>query len=370
MIYFDEAGNSGDNLLDKNQPVYVLLSHDFTDDEVAGILAPVLKLSKAEELHFKRLKKYEKSRKAIIEVISHPLIRKERVFHYVAHKEFMIVIQMVDKLVEEVFYRNGIDIYKGGLNISTANILYIMGKNVWDKNLFATMCDKFVVWMRSGEKDDGIKFYASVHRLQDTLKHEKDRALFSIIYESIQYANEIISGLTKYTLDATLSCFNAHCHFWAERYKKPFDITLDDSKQIEYWTDMIKFLTDSLPEGEVGFGSRKHKYPLLINSLAMRRSHTSLSLQLADILCSSLNYCYGFISQNKSDDFGLAIDNILVPRLSRTVMWPGKEMTPEELDMTDEEGVNPLDFIANAAKKFPDAFDNVVKPYRRKSHKR
>ena len=31
-VFFDEAGNSGDNLLDKDQPVYVLASHNFNED--------------------------------------------------------------------------------------------------------------------------------------------------------------------------------------------------------------------------------------------------------------------------------------------------------------------------------------------------
>jgi len=42
-------------------------------------------------------------------------------------------------------------------------------------------------------------------------------------------------------------------------------------------------------------------------------------------------------------------------------MWPGKEMTPEELNMEDETGVNPLDFIADIAKKKPEAYKKVLK---------
>lgn len=356
MVYFDEAGNTGSNLLDKDQPTYLLLSHNFSEAEVKEILAPLLEINKADELHFKQLKKYSRSRKAIINCINHPLIEKERVFQYLAHKEFMVVIQIVDRLIEHVFHKKGIDIYKGGLNISTANILYIMGKNVWDKKLFGDMCSKFVVWMRTKEKEDGIAFYEAVQKLYKTLKHKKDKQLVAFILDSLPHVNEILPAVGKYTLDATLSCFNSHCHHWADVYKEPFDVIVDNSKQIEYWEDMIKFLTEALPAQEVGYGSRKHKYPLLIKSLKMQSSESSLQIQLADIFGSALNFCYGKIASGKINEFAEAINASLLLKTSRSVMWPGTEMTPEELDMVDETGVNPLDFIADIVSKKPDAY--------------
>jgi len=361
MVYFDESGNTGSNLLDKDQPTYLLLSHNYSEIEVKEILAPLLEMSKANELHFKHLKKYSKSRKTIISCINHPLVQRDRVFQYVAHKEFMVVIQIVDQLIEHVFHKRGIDIYKGGLNISTANILYIMGKNVWDRKLFTAMCSKFVVWMRTKDKNNGIAFYVSAQKLYASLKHKKDKALVSSILDSLPLVHEIMPSIGKYTLDATLSCFNSHCHYWAGIYKQPFDVVVDNSKQIEYWKDMIKFLTESLPEQEVGYGSRKHKYPLLINSLNIESSESNLQIQLADIFGSALNYCYGQIASGKVDDFSQAIDDSLLLQTSRGVMWPGTEMTPEELDMVDETGVNPLDFIAEIASKDQEAIKKVFK---------
>jgi hypothetical protein len=44
MIYFDEAGNSGGNLLDKDQPVFTLVSHNYSEEEAKTILAPILKI--------------------------------------------------------------------------------------------------------------------------------------------------------------------------------------------------------------------------------------------------------------------------------------------------------------------------------------
>lgn len=356
MIYFDEAGNSGGNLLDKDQPVFTLVSHNYTEAEAKIILAPILKLSNAKELHFSQLKKYNKFRNAILESLNHELIAKDRLYNYMAHKKFMISVQMVDQLVEPVLYENGEDIYQYGLNISTANILHIMGTVAWKKELYDHMCIRFVKWMRSAEFEDIVKFYESVRALYHSLKHKKDKKLVELLMASIEHILMINSHLDKYTLDATLSCFNAHCHFWAGIYNKPFDITFDNSKQIEYWRDMIDFLTHSLPEAEVGYGSRKHKYPLLINSLVTKESKESLPLQLADLLASSMNYAATCNVKKTEDEFAQKILTSKLLDLPGNSMWPDTAMTPEELNMTDPVGINALDFIAEAALKNPEAF--------------
>lgn len=47
-LYFDESGNSGKNLLDNNQPVFVIAYHNFTNTEAREILSPIK--SAADEL--------------------------------------------------------------------------------------------------------------------------------------------------------------------------------------------------------------------------------------------------------------------------------------------------------------------------------
>jgi hypothetical protein len=346
MIFFDEAGNSGSNLLDPNQPTYLLLSHDFSIKEANEMLLELDKVSHAKELHFKNLKKYERSRQAIIKCINHPSINYDRVFYYMAHKEFMIVIHIVDQLIELVLDDGGIDIYKRGLNLSTANLIYIMGNNVWDKALFKKVCHNFVEWIRTNDDSKGDIFYSSVNTLYNSVKDENDRHLVGLIAVSAKYRDIVKEAYSKYTLDATLSCFIAHCNFWAKRYPNSFDVIFDNSKQIEYWKDMIGFLIKNLPEQEVGYGSRKHKYPLLIKKMSLVDSATDRQIQLADIMASSLNFAYANISRDISDPFG---EQVLASRLgavTKNIMWPSTEITPEELNMTDESGTNPLDYLA------------------------
>jgi len=356
MLYFDESGNSGGNLLDKLQPCYSLLSHNFSKDETQELLARLQSLSNAKELHFKNLKKYPKFKDAIIECLKHDLIQKDRVYFYYAHKPFMIGVQIVDQLIEPVMYEHGFNIYKTGYNIATSNMFYLMGTRLWDKLKFENMCNLFVRWTKANTEESCTAFYNSVDELYSVTKAE-DGEILEMILASQRHLKSITSAFSTYSLDVTLSCFNAHCNFWAGIYGKPFDITFDNSKQIDYWRDMIDFMTHNLPSAEVGYGSRKHKYPLLINSLITRDSKDCHELQLADVLASSVNYLAIQIINDTQDDFSRQIlSSKLFTSASGNSLWPGTEMSAQELDMTDDRGIDPLNFIAKAAKENPEKY--------------
>lgn len=361
MIYFDEAGNTGGNLLDRNQPTYLLLSHNFTLDETEEILRPLSQTTKAQELHFSKVKKYHNLRMELIKCLNHPLIQADRVCYYVADKQFMIALQMVDQLMEPVLSAGGVDIYQYGANLSTANMLHISGTVIWDKNSYSKMGELFVKFLRTPTKENCISFYESVYKLRSAQSRE-DGMLLDLILMSEKHLDNIVPALTKYTLDPTLSCFNAHCQFWSKIYKKPFEIVFDQSKQIDYWRDLIDFLTLHLPEAEVGFGSRKYKYPLLIKSLQLDDSKNNKQLQLADLFASSLNYMFGSWTKQIEDKFSTEIEGSLLHKNGHELrMWPTTDVTPEALDMTDGSGINPLDFIAEAAAKKPDEYHKSFK---------
>ena len=355
MIYFDEAGNSGSNLLDKDQPTFVLASHDFNREETHILLDPLYSISNADELHFKGLKKFSKFQNALIDLFDNPLIDEDRIYHYLAHKKFMVGIHLVDQLIEPVLLESGIDIYQYGINLASANLLHIFGEVVW-KEEYDKACILFVKWVRSGLKSDRVEFYKCIEYLYNSTNLNY-RDLLSMILLSTEHLDTIEGAFTKYTLDATLTCFVVHCMFWTNKYKEPFDVVFDNSKQIEYWKEMVKFLTDSVPDAEVGYGSRKYKYPLLIKSLRTEDSKVNPELQLSDIIASAINHVGIQWAQRRNDEFA---NRLVKTRLfTNTIgdkMWPTKKVTSEELDMTDPSGANPLDFLADAALKNPERF--------------
>lgn len=150
-VFFDEAGNSGDNLLDKDQPVYVLASHNFNEDETRLILAPLLSLKNG-EIHFYKLCKSSKNYKKIIDALNNELLDCSRIVMTTIDKRFALWCNIVDKLVEP-FYAEVLneDMNKGGRKLQLANILYWMQNKIEDKELIEDFLQSFQNYYR--EKD-------------------------------------------------------------------------------------------------------------------------------------------------------------------------------------------------------------------------
>ncbi|MEZ9441325.1 DUF3800 domain-containing protein, partial [Vibrio atlanticus] len=100
-IFLDESGNTGSNLLDKNQPVFTLASCDLSIKEAERLLSLVG--SRAEnELHFKRLKRNKAGQDGIIRLLSDPAVNTESIKMNVFSKRFMVTSKIVDLLIEHM----------------------------------------------------------------------------------------------------------------------------------------------------------------------------------------------------------------------------------------------------------------------------
>ena len=112
LIAFDEAGNSGGNLLDPEQPTFVLASVHLSDEETNALLPP-----RAGEYKFATLKRSAPGREAILDFLNSPILTEDRYLVSGFHKKFMAVTKMVDMLVEPLTHRDGINLYERGANI-------------------------------------------------------------------------------------------------------------------------------------------------------------------------------------------------------------------------------------------------------------
>ena len=67
-VFLDESGNSGQNLLDRQQPVFVLASLQLDDDESQRIAATMA--GGADEAHYTRMRKYPDGQRKVLEAIA------------------------------------------------------------------------------------------------------------------------------------------------------------------------------------------------------------------------------------------------------------------------------------------------------------
>jgi len=342
-ISFDESGNTGQDLLNEDQNYFVLSSVHFKDKE-KKVLKKIVK--QTGEIHFRKLKNSTKGRKQIIEILNHDIISEENIISCVGRKEYIVICQIIEQIMEPYFYEKGIDISKYGERIIHANSMFLFSQCVWDKQLYKKFLHSFIAMFRSKDADSIENFYRCTIDLHDSCDEE-----YTILYPILfgkKYIKTAIKYATKYTLDVTLSAFLLLCDSWYKKLFKKIDVYFDNSKQIEYYTDYIKFLRDmNSDKVEVGFGSRKMIFPTQIRNLELVDSSKNLSIQFADLIASSI----AFTCNNKNKKHLPFVEEIEKSKLFQLKNYHSiigeNKFTPEELDMTSGNGINMLDFIAS-----------------------
>ncbi len=359
-IYFDEAGNSGQNLLDPNQPIFVIASINFTEDEAKKILNPIQTAS--EEFHFVRLKKYHKNQQQIIEVLNHKLITSKRVKIIYYDKRFGLIAHLVDQLIETSFYHKGLDLYKKGLNLTYSNSIYSYGKDVWNKDLNEMFLTNFQNMIREKSKESIEIFYSTAKQLQNSVEKNHKKILQPVI-DSEEYIESILNSIKKYSIDLTLPSITRLADLWYKETNEALEIVHDDSKQVEFWKNLIYFMSNMLgtEKVEVGYDYRKMTYPLSIDSVELEASKDVIQIQLADLIASSLAYCVKKIHIDKTldDEFANEILKSKIANIKSYPIMPSDKLTPKQLGTEDDRGINPLDYLASKTLENKEDFDKT-----------
>ncbi len=359
-IYFDEAGNSGQNLLDSGQPIFVLASVNFTEDEAKKILAPIE--SASEELHFIRLKKYRRQQLQVVQALNNKLITGKRVKIIYYDKRFGLIAHLVDQLIETSFYHRGLDLYKKGLNLTYSNSIYFYGKNIWNKDLNEMFLSDFQKMIREKSKESIENFYLSAKLLHNSVELYQQKILQPVL-DSEEHIDSILESIRKYSIDLTLPSITRLADLWYKECNEPLEIIHDDSKQVEFWKNLIYFMSNMLgPEKvEVGYDYRKMTYPLSIDSVTLESSKNVLQLQVADLIASSLAYCVKRIHIDKvtDDQFANEILKSKIANIKAYPVMPSDKVTPKQLGTEDDNGINPLDYLAVKSLERKDDYDKA-----------
>lgn len=344
-IYFDESGNTGQDMLNKEQKVFVLASVNYNDKELEEI-KEVFEMS--DEVHFKNLKNSSTGRKKIISFLNHKLIQEEHIIFYVAHKEFNVCGQITDLLIETVMFENGFDLYRHGKNIAYANWIYYFGNFFWDKTLYQDLIEKFVNMVRVKNVEAVNSFYIIASKLLDSVK---EKSVVKPIVDSERYITKIMESIDKYSIDVTFSTFLVLCDKWYKKSKNKIDVKMDTSKQIEHYKhyiDHTEKIAKMSPEViEIGYDIRKITFPPQINSLEMVDSKNEFGVQCADLIASAISFMYNN-ENGKFAKFSKEIQESKLLQLSNAnVLWPTHDVSPKALGMEDGKGINPIDFMYN-----------------------
>lgn len=346
IIAFDESGNTGSDLLDLDQPVFILSSVRLTNSQAIE-LKNLIK-SPAKELKFSRLKKYGNYHSRILELLNHEFISADTVNIGVFHKAYCICAYTADRLVEPVLYKTGLDFYKGGENIAYTNLLFLCTPAICDKELFKKYQVAFLTMFQKRDKKSIGDFYFIVNSLIDSSKNERFKdALFPIL-QSHQIIYDILDDWDNNNFDTTLSSFINIIDFWGRKTTEHFDAFVDNSKALQHFKHYVDRIKSINIDTEIGADRRTLKLPLKLNDIIFTDSKENVVVQIADLIAGAANHYFRSLAEsNLEDELSIKIGESKISSLLNSPVWPTPFVTPEDLDTVHNGKTNVLDSITN-----------------------
>lgn len=346
-VYIDESGNTGPNLLDRYQPVYVLASLSFSDEDENAI-SHIFKGSKGNELHFVDLIRSRSGNRKILELMESPLLAPERIKLYVAHKPLMLVAKLVDLLLEPLYELRGECIYKHGKNIALSNLIYFVTPAFCGEGRFVAFQATFQKMIRMKDRTSIMDFYASVKDLRTSCNKDEFKIIIEDILKTEAILDDILPSLPVTILDPALPLLFVLCGAWGEQFSKSFNLICDESKPIAHDRKLLEALMEpALKKVRIGYDSRRISLPLRVSTLKFADSRKSFLIQIADLLAGACAYwakrVAGHVDQNNSLSRSIGA---VMPKLTINTIWPSTNISSLEIGSNEEGGTDPIDYVA------------------------
>ncbi|HLA82842.1 MAG TPA: DUF3800 domain-containing protein [Thermoleophilia bacterium] len=342
IVAFDETGNTGDNLLDPDQPVFVLASVQLPDEDTVRVLG-----DPAGEIKFAKLKRSRVGERRILSILNSSLLSADHLQLSGIHKPFMVVAKMVDLLVEPLVHREGINLYERGANIALANMFHFCLPVFLGHEVFEMLKVRFVEMVRTPSPETIDAFYALLEQAFED-HHEEEFAVDLAVLlatRAIAVKDSKIWGDSQ--LDPSVPAFVQHAYAWTRRLGTRFTIIHDQSKPLINRQILLEAMMSTTDKPmEIGYDRRKVVFPITADGIDFRDSEDVPQLQLADLVAGSAGYCLRATVQGVEDSFSKELLATRALAGDFLPLWPEMKVTPDQLGTAEVGGIDAIDFVA------------------------
>ena len=351
MIFCDESGFTGTNLLDEDQPSFSYVSNNFSKEEALELLAIFDTGQTKSEVKFSKIKKLKDVALRYEKFFTSEILTNDRIVISLYNKEFYLITKFVDTIIEPILYRQGYDLYKDRMNLKTSLFLYfVLQKQRKDKIDFLNSFNNLIRYQNVENLEE---FKLISQNLMDKTNNEK---LKNILAEYHDVSTDIIlkdiSADKMY--DTITTAIYEHINVWGKRKNlyninvdketKLLDLYIDHTKSLahESFADCIKNMKANVGDRIEKIGNLKEKYllPLPVQNYNLVNSKDFIQIQVSDLLAGY--YCYVYNNKNNLED-PLVI-------LSKKLDLEYYPMVPEayiDTDFETEDGPNLVDSYTN-----------------------
>lgn len=362
-IYLDECGYTGEDLLNKDQPFFVLASMLCDDQTAKSARRSFFSDFQGQTLKHSVLKRKKRNQEAVRDFLMSigSGTGIETIVRF-ADKRFVASGKMVDLLIEPTVHDAGIDLYERGANMATSNLIYLCAPLAIGKNRFQRILDFFVKAVRTRQKHFYDSMITEIDKAIASSPHQemaKDTLSFYQIAHREQGFKNLILGLPKNVLDLSLDFALDISSAWREKHRcgeklqMVHDKSSNMSKQERIWSILT---ANDMPPAIVGYDRRIRKFPIGIDSVSFASDTDCIGLQLTDVLAGAVSagIQWALGTRSPNDHYGKMIGEILperMPTLEINGIFPSRDVTPEDLGTDGPKYEDPLLYTGLALRR-------------------
>ena len=284
-IYLDESGSTGADVLNAQQPIYVLSAIDLSEEIAREVFSEVFGNTNGREIKSSNL--FRRNRyDDIIKV--HDLIRQYGgSFYSVAmDKKYMAICKFVDEVFEPLFRLNGVDIRADGTARSTANLLSMFSRVEDYESQFDNLLNCFITAIKKKDDDSALALIRCFGVFQEIGIDDM------VLPFPAEYVYDVTRGTLRsehVTADLTSTTFLSLIMSLETNMEDPYHIIHDESNTLLNGLRTIMALaSDGEASPTFTFGQNSISFPLKFNGFDFMDSRHSKSIQLADIISGTL----------------------------------------------------------------------------------
>ena len=352
-VFFDESGNTGQNLIDEADPIFVLASCSFQVEEEQEVLSH-LQQFKGPELKFSRLKKTPAGQKAVLAFLGSARVTSKTTAAVVYHKPFMVVTKYCDLVLEPSFRKAGVDFYKRGANIATANLLTTTMPVFLNPTTWSNFLSLFVRVVR-GRTPRLFNEWRSLAKLIFAhLEYTERRAanFFAPVF-LMRDCSELFETLGDDELDPLVPAYHRIVEHWGQTVGGPYKVIADEAKVLAKERERLLTLSDpNLKAFSAGYDRRRIEFPLKVADIMAVDSEAYRQVQLADVLSGAITNAAKVRTKGPlqagtfaSDVFEICFSKEIVV----SALWPGDEIDPSHLSTDIAPGPNDVNLATYTA---------------------
>lgn len=346
-VYLDEAGYTGPDLLNPEQPVYTLASVALSAEVAQDLKARCFPRVKARELHHSDLSRRPRGRQQILDFIHALAEYPDSATVTVAHKAYVLLGLLVDFWPEPAMRRDGINLYERGANIGLVNVTYItLGAVLGDEGR-REFLRRFQVMVRDRTVFAYESFWRTVH---DLIRDDSPHEIFGI-YEAanLRLGRQHLWQLPDDLLDLGEYGLLETVNHWRGKTTEPFRLVHDNNTSLarnrEQWD---VWLSPDAPHAVVGQDRRVTRFPLN-GTIELADSVAHVPLQLADLIAGATATMLNPEADRppRHPDYVEALrGSPLLEHCGIGGVWPSDRITPEELDTEGPVHEDTADYMA------------------------